>query len=401
MTLGRKRSAPPLPSVFLCAFLWTVALSACAPPQALEAWGLLEDLAAGPGPSRLKETTPEPRREAIVYSHEGRSFSGDLYRSTQGAAAPLVLVPGAARDGKDDPRLIAIAKTLARSRFTVLVPDIANLRQLKVTAADAREIAAAVEQVAAVTGGRDQLSVGPSVGIVAISYAVGPAFIAALEPPARDRVRFLAAIGGYYDLEAVIAFFTTGHYRDGPEAPWRTRPPNAFGKWVFVRNNADRLDDPADRVLLTAMAARKLDNLASDVGDLVPRLGPEGRAVYALLANRDPERVPALIAGLPAAVRDEIAALDLKTRDLAALQAEVILVHGRDDPIIPETESQALERALPAGKAHLYLVDALAHADLKAGSTGDALVLLPAAYRLLGLRNAVLEPLDESLFADE
>src|SRR3970282_281862 len=47
----------------------------------------------------------------------------------------------AAPAAKDDPRLVAFATTLARARFLVLVPDVAGLRQLRVRAADAREIA--------------------------------------------------------------------------------------------------------------------------------------------------------------------------------------------------------------------------------------------------------------------
>ena len=71
-----------------------------------------------------------------------------------------------------------------------------------------------------------------------------------------------------------------------------------------------------------------------------------------------------------------------------------MLLHGRDDPIIPETESRALARALPAGRAHLYLPDSLAHADFEASGAGDAMVLLPAAYRLLRLRDEVLGSLE-------
>jgi len=138
------------------------------------------------------------------------------------------------------------------------------------------------------------------------------------------------------------------------------------------------------------MAARKLRNLDADIADLIPRLGREGRAVHALLANRDPDRVPALIAALPAPVRGEIAALDLKRHDLAAFEADVILVHGRDDPIIPETESMALAAALPEGRARLYLADNLAHADLAPAGPGDSLVLWRAALRLLELRDSLL-----------
>ncbi len=367
----------------LLLLLAALALSACSPQRGLEAWALLEDLAAGAGPSRLKESTSEPRRQAVAYEIAGQGYRGDLYRPAEGPGVPLVLVPGAAPDGKDDPRLVATARSLARARFTVLVPDIENLRRLHVSAADALEIAAAVRYLAARDGTGDT-----RVGIVAISYAAGPAMMAALTPPARDLVRFIVTIGGYFDLEAVVTFFTTGRYRETPSAPWQYRRPNAYGKWVFLRSNAWRLEEPRDRVLLDAMAARKLRNLDADIADLIPRLGREGRAVHALLANRDPDRVPALIAALPAPVRSEIAALDLKRHDLAAFEAEVIVVHGRDDPIIPETESMALAAALPEGRAHLYLADNLAHADLAPAGAGDSLVLWRAALRLLELRDS-------------
>jgi pimeloyl-ACP methyl ester carboxylesterase len=371
-------TAPTL--ILLCA----LALGACSPQRGLEAWALLDDLAAGDKPSRLKETTAEPRRQAVAYEVAGRGYRGDVYRPAEGSDASLVLVPGAAPEGKDDPRLVATAKSLARVRFTVLVPDIENLRRLHVSAADAHEIAAAVRHLAAREGSGEA-----GVGLVAISYAAGPAVIAALTPPARGLVRFVVTVGGYYDLEAVVTFFTTGRYRETPTVPWQYRRPNTYGKWVFLRSNARRLAAARDRVMLAAMAERKLRNPNADISDLIPRLGPEGHAVHALLANRDPDRVPSLIAALPAPVRDEIAALDLKRRDLAALDAEVILVHGRDDPIIPETESMALAAALPEGLAHLYLADNLAHADLSPTGAGDSLVLWRAALRLLELRDSL------------
>jgi pimeloyl-ACP methyl ester carboxylesterase len=356
------------------AWLLVVALclAACSPQRGFEAWSLLEDLAAAEAPSRLKESTSEPLREAVAYRIDGRGYRGDLYRPAEGRGAPLVLVPGAAPEGKDDRRLVATAKSLARVRFMVLVPDIESLRRLHVSATDAGEIAAAVRHLADRSGTAGEAAVG----IVAISYAAGPAMIAALTPPAGDLVRF---------------FFTTGRYRESPDIPWRYRRPNAYGKWVFLRSNAPRLDQPRDRVLLDAMATRKLRDLNADIGDLVPRLGPEGRSVYALLANRDPLKVPGLIAALPAPIRTEIAALDLKRRDLPGLGAEAILVHGRDDPIIPETESMALAEALPEGRGHLYLVDNLAHVDLAPAGLGDNLVLLSAAMRLLELRDSVLD----------
>ncbi len=320
---------------------------------------------------------------ALTYQVEGRTYAGHLYIPGEAAKAALVLVPGAAPKGRDDPRLVAFARTLARARFSVLVPDIENLRALYIGPEDIRSIADALRHMAA----RGEAQGPATLGIVAISYAAGPAILAALEADLRGKVRFLLAIGGYYDIGAMVTFFTTGRFRGGPGQPWRYMTPNAYGKWIFVRANARRIGSARDRVLLTAMAQRKLDDLGARVDDLAARLGPEGRAVHALLTNDDPDAVPALIAGLPAAVRRDMAALDLAKADLSRLTGELILLHGRDDAIVPFTESQALAAVAPEARVTLRVVDNLAHADLGPGGLMDSLRLLSVAYRVLALRD--------------
>jgi pimeloyl-ACP methyl ester carboxylesterase len=189
----------------------------------------------------------------------------------------------------------------------------------------------------------------------------------------------------------VVTFFTTGHFREAPGQAWQRREPNAYGRWVFVRVNAPRVADARDRVLLASMAERKLRDLAAPVDDLAAKLGREGGSFHALLENRDPEAVPSLIASLPPAIRNDMAALDLARRDLTPLRANVILIHGRDDAIIPYTESAALAAALPEGQASLCLVDNLAHVDLGPGGLLDGLRLWRATYRILAERDAVAE----------
>ena len=374
-----------LPSVSRLAVVaaLSLVLSACSLPRVIEAARVLGDIVAGEEPSSLKDRTPTPERVPVAYRVDGRAYDGDLYLPGDRTEGAIVLVPGVSRAGKDDRRLVAFANTLARARFAVLVPDMQGLKALKVRATDVREIAHAIAYFAdsSAAAGHDRI------GLVAVSYAVGPAILAALEPDVRDRMGFVVGIGGYWDLEAVVTYFTTGHYRERPDRPWRRAQPNAYGKWVFVLSNVEQLESAADRAILDRMARLKFDDPDAGIAKLAARLGPEGRSVYALLDNTDPERVPALLAALPAGIKVEFAALNLKGRDFSRLSARLILIHGRDDTIIPYTESVALAAALPKEQAELYLVDSLAHVDL--GPTGliDTFTLWRAVYRLLEQRS--------------
>lgn len=345
-----------------------------------EAAALLTDIAAGEGPSALKQTTPQPGRVALVYGkHVGET--GDLYQGTAVPRGAVVVVPGLTQYGKDDPRLVAFAQSLARAQFVVLVPDVPDLRALKISAADSAYIADAIDALEQ----RFDPAGRRSIGLVTISYAAGPALLAVAQTPAGQHVGFVVAIGGYYDITAAIAFVTTGYYRL-PDAEWRYETPNDFGKWVFLRSNADRVSDPADRSRLHEIAKQRLDNLKASIDDLVAGLGPEGRAVYALIANRDPQQVPALIARLPPAIRNDLVRLDLKQQNLNAIHGPIFLIHGRDDTTIPYAQSEALAAAL-GSRAHLYLIDHFAHIGAAGMSLSDNLELLSAATDILRERD--------------
>lgn len=366
-------------SLALLAALAVAAVAAGCSTVDVEAGLVLGDLSAGPQASTFKRVTPRPERQTIAYVVDGRRHAGDLYLPAEKARAALVLVPGAAREGKDHPLLINLAHTLARARYLVLVPDIPSLRALEVGADDRQPIADAVRYLA-----DERHAAG--IGIAAISYATAPAVLAALD---EKRVDFIVAVGGTYDLTAILTFFTTGYYREAPGQDWRRLEPNAYGKWVFVKSNARRLEDSADRALLAAIAERKLAALAAPVDDLAARLTPQGQAVMALLDNDDPVRVPELIRRLPPRIRAEIDRLDLASKDLSRLRARLFLIHGRDDRIIPWTESAALARMAPS--AELTLLDNLAHAELKPGGWGDAYALWRAVAHLLAERDRLAQ----------
>lgn len=289
----------------------------------------------------------------------------DLYG---GAGPVLVLLPGAAVAGKDDPRLVRFAAALVGAGWRVMVPDLVGAKALALSAADAAEVAEAIRHAP-----------GDRVALAAISYAAVPAVLAVLEPDVAARVAVLAAVGPPYDARRVIGFFTTGYWRG------ERLEPNAYGKWVFVLSNARRLTDSGDRALLEAIARRRMADPGAGLDDLSRRLGPQGRAVMALLDNGDPGRVPALIDNLPPGIGDEIGRLDLAARDLSGFGPEVLVIHGVDDRIVPVGEGEALAAALPHGR--FYRLGNLAHADLSAAGLADGLTLGRAVYRLLEWRD--------------
>ena len=101
---------------------------------------IMWDIAAG-GERTLWQTAMPPPQERLVRWPDGE---GDLYLPAGDVRAAMVLVPGAAVLGRDEPRLKALARTFARAGFAVVVPELPELRRLALSRVDADRVAAAL-----------------------------------------------------------------------------------------------------------------------------------------------------------------------------------------------------------------------------------------------------------------
>jgi len=315
-------------------------------------------LQAGP----LHRITNAPVREAVTFSGGGRTIVATLYRPPRAAlgagagnGAGVILVHGVNETGKDDERIVWLADLLARSGFTVLTPDFLGFKTLTIRTSDVEELVASIQYLTGRSG-----DVGPGrVGLIGFSYGAGPTVIAASDPRVRDHVQFVVSFGGYYDLLNVVTFVTTGHYEFRDVRGWTV--PNEYTRWIFLRYNLELIPSQRDRDILKEIAEAKARNPAVEASPLAATLGPEGRAAYDLLVNRQPERVADLVRALDPRVREQIQFLS-PSRVIQDLRARLFVVHSDPDDFMPKTESLRLAAALEArGNVHLALLRVFNH----------------------------------------
>ena len=313
---------------------------------------LARPLESGP----LTRWTPEPHRDDLTVPTPGRGLAARLF---QPGGTPrrtgVVLVHGVNETGKDDPRIIWVADLLARAGFVVLTPDFTGFKSLTLRASDIDEIVASIRFLQGrMTGGGQG-----RVGLVAFSYGAGPAVVAAADPAVRDHLRFVVSFGGYYDLANVITFVTTGRYEYRGEQGQLA--PNPYNRWIFLKYNLDLLKDPVDRAILGRIARQQSEPPSEEAGALAAGLTPEGRAIYELMGNQDPARVPALLRQLDPDVAAQIARLS-PSRAVKDVRAHLFIAHSDPDEFIPFTESLRLAEAAPdSSRVHLAILGSFRH----------------------------------------
>jgi hypothetical protein len=146
-----------------------------------EATLLMWDVAAGGQRTWWQDVTAPPQESPIQWENG----EGDLYLPASQARAAMVLVPGAAVLGRDEPRLQAFARSLSRAGFAVLVPELPEVRQLILSRADGDRVASAMRQL-------NRRFPDLPLGVAAISYAAAPAIIAAIEHDLASKVAFVS-----------------------------------------------------------------------------------------------------------------------------------------------------------------------------------------------------------------
>ncbi len=344
-----------------------------------EALLLLADMGSSSALPSYYLTQPVSRN-TIHFPGDGRQHIADLYLMEQEPRAAIVLQHGAARAGKDDPRLVLLAEQLARAHFAVMVPEMPGAKSLQVSSDDIPVLRHAVDYLRS----RRILKPRRAIGIGGFSIAAGLAIQAAMQPELRKQIAFVMAVGGYYDLPQSLDYMTTGYFMfDGEQHQLQ---PNEYGKWVFVLSNVDKINDAQQRELLRRIATQKITQSSPNSSGLVSQLTGEARHIYRYIENRVPQRSVQLRQQLPASLQAEIMQLDLANKNLSLFTAQLLLVHGIKDNIIPYSQSIALQRAIPATQSQLFLLKNWTHVDPHDGAF-DSWQMFRALYRLLELRD--------------
>ncbi len=179
---------------------------------ALFLWDLLDEEAVqSPDRGTLAWITPSPAVKRLQISRGGERIAADLYHLRDGKRrAAILLTHGIIEAGKDDPRLIRFAYSLARSGFVVLVPELKGMKSFRILLSDVDDIVASFRYLISLREIVDK----EKMGLLGFSYGAGPTLIAAADPLIRDQVNFLVSFGGYYDPVDLIRFITTGPFWD-------------------------------------------------------------------------------------------------------------------------------------------------------------------------------------------
>ncbi len=259
-------------------------------------------------------------------------------------APPVLLLPGAALLGKDDPRAIRLATSLARAGRLVFVPDL-ELSQRRFVEEDLDRIVRAALALEADPGARGR------VAVLGISYGGSFALVAAADPRLRGRLEQVAVFGAYFDLIGVIQAVTTGiSLVEGRSYPWRAAP---VADEILERNAVELAGEGSAEAL---QAVLKGDAPPSD-------LDRHTRALYELLRNRDPARVVGLAEQLAPEARSLLARFS-PSSVAEAIDTPIVAMHSTEDPAVPYGEAVRLTRALP--DTRLVTVGGFRHVDFRA-----------------------------------
>lgn len=296
------------------------------------------------------------------------SIRARLYIPVGTARQTVLLVSGLHPAGIDEPRLTGLARRLAEANVTVVTPEIRELSNFDVTPAVTDHIEDAALWLAAKSG----LAPAGRIGLMGISFSGGLAVVAAGRPSLRDRLHYVFSFGGHDDLRRVLEYFCTGLESNhaGISAP----APHDYGVAIVLLTVADRLVPPeqlaplreALRRFLWASHLDRVDKRGAErefaaVRD-VARTLPEPAAT--LLQHVNARNVADLGPLLRPYIRFYVDRPALSPALSPRPSAPVYLLHGRDDNVIPASESERIaDRLRGHVPVRLLVTDLISHAE--------------------------------------
>lgn len=274
--------------------------------------------------------------------------------------------------GRHHPQLVRFARALAASGTVVLVPEIPEWRRLEL-APDA--VGPTLRGCIDLLSSRLEIARAPF-GLIGFSFGAPQVAIAAARGDLGDHVAGIVLFGGYCSMERTMSCQLTGDHE------WEGRDyclsPDPFGGWVVASNHLtdtvgfEEAGDVAAALSRLAHAASGQRIPAWDprhdalIRELRQALPPKRQRVFDLFATPSTEALPEpeerrrVAVLLAEACRRMEPLLDPATA-LSGVEVPTRLFHGREDRLIPFTESLRLQACLPTNACRDLTVTGLFH----------------------------------------
>ena len=316
--------------------------------------------------------TDEPLRHEVHYPSSDGTTVADVYRPNDSRRhAAVVLFLGANAAGRDDDDVVNLGNALARAGYAVMFhwsPTMAL--RANIEPVETGNLVWAFQYLSE----REYVDM-ERVGLGGFCVGASFALVAAADPRIQDDVHFVNAFGPYYDARTLLLQAASRSVvYDGQRTPW---DPDKLTKRVLANELIETLEDPEDVNALT----RRYMNGESLTPEELDALSPEARNVSRLLDGTSPDDAEMLYSELPAAFQTDLESVSPSTY-VDDIRARLLIMHDRNDRLVPAAESRRLLAATEArGDVRYTEVLAFEHVRPSGGGTGALLGEAARLYR--------------------
>lgn len=337
---------------------------------------------------------PAVREEEVQVLREDGPTPGTLFvpERAKGPLPGWVVLHGMTRAGRRHSTLRRFVRAMSGSGAAVLIPEIREWKELKLAP---EQVVDTIRASVLHLDDRPETE-GGRTGVIGFSFGAPQALIASTDPVLRGHLAAVVGFGGYCDLEPVIRFLFTGVHEW--EGTTYTLEPDPYGRWIVGGNHLDRTPGYRD----AEDVSRALLELARRAGDmqveawkevfdpikeeLESRVAPSRRDLFRTFAPPageppDPETREELALALARTIRAS-SPLSEPTPHLDRIPVPVRLIHGREDRLIPFSETLRLARRFPANAdVKVFLTGLFSHS--RGGGVTGFVDPLRESYRFL------------------
>ncbi|GBF51766.1 alpha/beta hydrolase family protein [Leptospira ryugenii] len=256
--------------------------------------------------------------------------------------------------GIDDRRIIDLAENLSHCGFSVILPELTEVVQLRMSLETIDNIESLGLELSDLKSWYD----GKRFGFFSVSFSSGMGLIACSRPGLADRVRSFMAVGGYCDFLDTFPFVFQNFSKDN------------YGVMVLLYNLLDRVDKALGEELREVFYLAAVDNAKYRLGEeaeapkLLKSRSPKAQDFFWKVMDSEEFRTQ-LARDLQNSYPIELPKSFSPYYQMGGLKSPVSLLHGDSDPVISPEESKKLANYFKEkGHKHVFRTStALTHGD--------------------------------------